>query len=214
MQAWGRGSVLVGMCVAVAFGCGGRTGSLDWNDDGAGADGSGADGTGADGSGADGSGGRSTAGTNAVAGKPSRGGTSGVGGTGFAGAPPYAGAGGYATAGTFAGGTGGYYGGAGGYYGGAGGFGGVIDGGAAGAPADCQSCVYQSCSGELSECFSDFGCLSIFSCAIASGCQGLDCYSPDTCRNTIDQWGGPAGESMRRLLGGLACVVQSGCPCN
>jgi hypothetical protein len=134
-----------------------------------------------------------------------------AGGIGVAGAA-YGGYGGYGVAGTYAGGYGG------GAYGGYGygGYGGTFvagAGGSSGAPAECQACLFQSCSYELNQCFQDLGCLAIFSCAQTTNCGPLQCYTPQTCKSTIDDWGGPTGDSMGRLFSALTCAVQSSCPC-
>ena len=81
-------------------------------------------------------------------------------------------------------------------------------------PVNCETCLNRSCSAELGQCFNDFGCLSIFTCMQQTGCQAFQCYSEGWCRDVIDQWGGPAGDSMGRLLGAFTCAFQSGCPCN
>jgi hypothetical protein len=79
---------------------------------------------------------------------------------------------------------------------------------------NCESCLNRSCGGELSQCFQDFGCLSIFSCTQASGCEAFQCYTDAQCKGVIDQWGGPGSRSMSLLLTAYSCAIQSGCPCN
>jgi len=78
----------------------------------------------------------------------------------------------------------------------------------------CEGCLAASCSAEVSSCFQDFGCVSIFSCVQATGCQGFACYQRRYCRDVIDEWGGPAGDSMSALLDLFGCAIQSACPCN
>lgn len=79
---------------------------------------------------------------------------------------------------------------------------------------DCQGCLNRACGNQLTQCFSDPGCASIFSCVRQTGCQPLDCYSPAECGGVIDAWGGPGGYSMSLLLQTVACSLQSGCDCN
>ncbi len=79
---------------------------------------------------------------------------------------------------------------------------------------DCDSCLNQYCGGELTQCYQDFGCVSIYSCMQVTGCAAFQCYSPELCGGVIDQWGGPAGGSMNMLLQAYACAVRSGCDCN
>jgi hypothetical protein len=230
MSGWGRVSLLIAAGMLLGAGCGGRTGALE-GEYGAGADGSGAE-----------AGAISLAGASSVAGRGSRGGagnvaggvsvagraTTGGTGIGYGGAYP---GGGYPVAGY--GGTGIYP--QGGYSGfgiaGTGfsgtfstaGYGGYAFGGAypqggfatAGqGPQSCAQCLLQSCSQPFGECLQDFGCLSILSCVQATGCQAFQCYSDNYCRDTIDQWGGPAGQSMSEILQTFACAVKAGCSCN
>jgi hypothetical protein len=160
------------------------------------------------------SGNKGTGGSKPSAGKPSKGGkaTGGAVTTGGAGPIPVAGAatGGFPTGGSPSfGGAFPSFGGSFPSFGGAfptGGFGG-------GVPIDCQTCLFQTCSGELSKCLQDIGCVSILACSATTGCQGFDCYTPEACAGVIDQFGGPKGESMSRVLGSLSCVLTSGCPC-
>jgi len=204
--------------VALAFGCGGRTSALDGD-------------YGFTESGAANQGGSSvtTGGTGSAAGRPGhagtgtvQGGSQAVGGTRTGTAGSYTG--GYPSAGAVSyGGTG--TGGAhsvGGYGYGAYGTGGYPYGGfpaggfsTAGAPAqDCLSCFTQACGPQLGQCIQDFGCLAIFNCISSKGCQAYDCYTPQWCRGVIDQWGGPAGASMKEVLSAFNCAVQAGCQCN
>jgi hypothetical protein len=216
MSGWGRISFLIGAGILLGLGCGGRTGALE---DGYG--------SGADGSGADA--GSSTAGASPVAGRGNRGGAGnvagsvgfagrpGTGGTGigFGGAYPGGGYAGYPIAGTFS--VGGYgFGGA--YPQGGFGFGGTYSQGGFGtggrSPQACGECLLQSCSLPLSQCLQDFGCIAILSCMQSMGCRAFECYSDKYCRSTIDDWGGPSGQSMNELLQTFSCAVEAGCPCN
>jgi hypothetical protein len=206
MNGWGRVVCLVTVGLALGAGCGGRTGvpydeGYDPDPETAGVGGTPS------------SGGRPStavkAGTRATGGRPNPsggfGGVNPTGGFSTGGSIPV---GGFGTAGGFP--TGGFsFGGFGGGFP-TGGFGGVAGGG----PFDCQSCVLQTCSNELLQCFSDFGCLSILGCVQATGCDSFNCYSPDTCGSVIDQWGGPFGPSMNALLETVSCTLTSGCPCN
>jgi hypothetical protein len=226
MSGWGRISLLVGVGVLLGAGCGGRTGALE-GDFSEGADGAGAE-----------AGAISHGGTTSVAGRSSRGGrgnvagsvaVGGYGGTvvypggGYGGTVVYPGGaygagGGYSFGGTYA--FGGAYpgGGYGGYYPPVGGsypVGGYTYGGYGGQGQDaCGQCLLRACSPPLSQCLQDFGCIAILSCMQSNGCQAFECYSDAYCRGVIDQWGGPAGQSMNELLQTFSCAVQAGCPCN
>ncbi len=233
MSGWGRVSYLIGFGTLVALGCGGRTSALE-GDYGAGADNTGASGgsssvagysndagtvatggTGVYPSGGYGYGGDvGYAGGYPVGGYTSYGGATGyagsypVGGYGYAGYPTSGGVsyGGYATGGY---GTAGY-----GYAGTFGYAGSASVGGTGTYPGDCQTCLRNACAPPLIQCLQDFGCLSILGCMQSSGCQAFQCYSDQYCKNTIDQWGGPAGQSMQELLQTFSCAFQAGCDCN
>lgn len=56
----------------------------------------------------------------------------------------------------------------------------------------CEVCVATSCTTEALNCCNQEGCLDIISCAQETGCDGIDCYSPDTCQAVIDAAGGPS----------------------
>ncbi len=209
MKGWGSVSLFLAFGVFMAAGCGGRTGAL--YDDGV-----------EPGDEAGNSfGNTGTGGSVGTAGRPGRAGSRSTGGAGpipTGGAPAYGGA--YGTAGVYPGGAyntaGAYTGGYGGYsFGGVNGFGGAfVTGGFGGIPPiDCQTCIFQSCGDALSACFQDFGCLSIFACLQATGCEAFQCYDPKTCGPVVDQWGGPGGPSMSLLLNSVSCAITSGCPC-
>jgi len=103
----------------------------------------------------------------------------------------------------------------GGYYGGGFPVGGTFAvGGYGGGPQDCAQCLFNRCNEPFSACLQDFGCLSILSCMQSKGCQAFECYTDQYCRGTIDEWGGPAGQSMNELLQTFSCAVQAGCECN
>jgi len=55
----------------------------------------------------------------------------------------------------------------------------------------CELCVATSCTTEALACCEQPGCLDIISCAQDTGCSGLDCYAPETCKDVIDSAGGP-----------------------
>jgi hypothetical protein len=80
----------------------------------------------------------------------------------------------------------------------------------------CQQCLCTTCSSQIVDCLSNFGCALILACAQQSGCQGLACYSAQTCRPVIDQFGGLSGKSMGSVLSLLTCSVasQNNCSCN
>ncbi|HKY39340.1 MAG TPA: hypothetical protein VJN18_25555 [Polyangiaceae bacterium] len=79
---------------------------------------------------------------------------------------------------------------------------------------DCDTCLTRSCGPQLSACYQDFGCISIYDCMRSSGCSAFQCYTEGQCRFVIDEWGGPGGYSMSLLLSAFSCSIQSGCPCN
>ena len=218
-----RGAVcfLLSACFAWTLGCGARTSTLEEEDLGGAYPGGASGGTPVGGSNHGGSGG-SFAGSSPVA---------GAGGS-FGGGPPIAGAGG--SFGGF-GATGGSSGSAGfAGFGAFGGFGGVAGtAGVAGAggisgsggigelcsvlgASSCEQCVCQTCAVPIVSCFSDVGCAFIFACTQQTGCQGLGCYSPNTCRSVIDQFGGLTGSSANKLFALASCSVtsQDGCNCN
>ena len=130
------------------------------------------------------------AGAPSVAGAPHVGGGVSVGGApSFAGAPATAGTG--ATAG-------------------------VIEACQVIAGGSCEQCLCKTCSSQIVECFSNFGCALIFACAQQTGCQGISCYSAQTCRPVIDQLGGIGGKAMKGVLSLLTCSAtsQNSCSCN
>jgi hypothetical protein len=199
MKGWGRVVFLVSAGIFTFAGCGGRTGMLgdDFYDPDEGGSSFGNTGSG---------------GTKASAGKPSKGGKGSGGAASPSGGVSY---GGYPIAGGYPGGFP-AFGGAFPSFGGAFPTGGAfpVGGFGGGVPIDCQSCIFKTCNAELSQCFQDVGCLSIFACTATSGCQGFDCYTPEACAGVIDQWGGPGGPSMSAMLKAFSCVLTSGCPCN
>ena len=212
---------LFGGCLLVFFGCGARTESF-FDPDGS----SGSFGVG----GTSATAGRTFGGAANIAGSSSVGGTVNVAGAvGFAGANS---AGWFGTGGntSVAGGPG--KGGAsfGGFTGVAGGIG---RGGAAGRGGgggssgieetckaltsnSCQQCLCSTCSSQIVQCISNFGCALILACAQQTGCQGLACYSPMACKPVIDQYGGLAGPAMKDVLSLLTCATtsQNNCSCN
>ena len=220
---------LVGGCFVVLFGCGART---EYFVDEEGAGGQGVGGTTATAGAPNAKGGTpSTAGVpntaagapgiggapNISAGAPSFGGrtmiTAGAPGVGgvpnvTAGAPGVAGKGGSPS---FAGAPNGRAGSP-----GAGASPGIIEACQVIAGDSCQQCLCTTCSSEIVDCFSNFGCVLILACAQQSGCQGIACYSPQTCRPVIDQFGGLTGKSMGAVLSLVSCSVgsQNNCSCN
>ncbi|HVY30546.1 MAG TPA: hypothetical protein VHB79_28500 [Polyangiaceae bacterium] len=218
MKGWGKVPGFVAFGFVLAAACGGRTNALEGEYTGSGADGAGADaGTTQGGSSAGRGGGASgRGGTRPIGGRPA------AGEGGVAGYEP-GGYGGLPQGGYYPGGYGGVYypGGYGGiYY--PGGYGGLPIGGYSGAPIggfggsgqDCQSCLRNACTGQLVQCLSDFGCISIFSCMQQTGCNGFQCYRPGACKKVIDQYGGPNGSSMNELLQVVVCGFTAGCSCN
>ncbi len=80
----------------------------------------------------------------------------------------------------------------------------------------CQQCLCKTCSSPIVDCFSNFGCALILACAQQSGCQGLACYSAQSCRPVIDRFGGLTGAAMNDVLSLLTCsnASQDTCSCN
>lgn len=72
----------------------------------------------------------------------------------------------------------------------------------------CEACTQEQCRDELAECCSTVGCFSIVLCSLTHDCLGLDCYGADTCRDLIDQYRGPFGETtfQAAFLGG--CMFE------
>jgi hypothetical protein len=218
MKGWGKVPGYVAFSFVLAAACGGRTNALEGEYTGYGADGMGAE-AGSLGGASAGRGGGSSGrgGARPIGGRPAAGygGVAGDEPGGYAGIP----LGGYYPGGY--GGVGGYYpGGYAGFYPGGyggipyGGFAGVPFGGFGGAGQDCQSCLKNACTGQLVQCLSDFGCISIFTCMQQTGCNGFQCYQPDACKKVIDQYGGPNGNSMNELLQVVVCGFTAGCQCN
>jgi hypothetical protein len=80
----------------------------------------------------------------------------------------------------------------------------------------CQQCLCTTCSSQIVECFSNFGCALVLACAQQTGCQGVACYTAQTCRPVIDQFGGLTGTAMRDVLSLVTCSAgsQNSCSCN
>lgn len=185
-------------------------------------------------------------GSTSVAGTAPGAGTSGVPGAGSpnGGGPLVAGAGGASFGGTGAQPAGGFsnggsfpvagsfpLGGASGFgafgglgFGGAGAEGGASQAGSGGlaevcgalGASTCEQCVCNQCAGPITGCFSNLGCTLIFACAQQTGCNGLNCYLPNTCRPVIDQFDGLTGASMQHLLSLSICAsgATNTCGCN
>src|SRR6478735_5261269 len=219
--------LLFGGCLMLFFGCGGRTEYFSDPDEAGGQF-------------------PSAGGAPASAGAPHAGGAPNVAGAppftagvpGFGGAPSFGGVTSVAGAPHFAGAPSvagaPHMGGAPGIAGapnvGGAGVGGVSTGGAAGSGAtsgiveacqviagnSCQQCLCSTCSSQIVECFSNFGCALILACAQQTGCSGVACYNAQTCRPVIDQFGGLTGSSMKDVLSLLSCSLssQNSCSCN
>ena len=73
-----------------------------------------------------------------------------------------------------------------------------------------------TCAPQIVECVSNIGCALIFACAQQTGCQGVSCYSPDTCKPIIDQFGGLSGSATKDVLALISCAAtaQNSCNCN
>lgn len=84
------------------------------------------------------------------------------------------------------------------------------------ASNSCQKCLCSSCSSQIVQCVTNFGCALIIACAQQTGCQGVGCYTAQNCRKVIDQFGGLGSASMKDALSLLTCSVtsQNSCSCN
>lgn len=78
---------------------------------------------------------------------------------------------------------------------------------------ECEACLCSDCFQAYGDCVGDFGCPRIFECMDATGCSGLDCYTPDTCQTVIDRFGGLTGASIAYVAGLIECAVGAACPC-
>jgi hypothetical protein len=221
--------ILVGGCFALLFGCGART---DYFIDQEGAGGqlqAGGNGPAVAGaaptSGGPGSGGAPSAGgaPNVSAGAPAVGGRPNViaGAPGMGGAPNVSGGapggGGRPNVGAGAPGAGGVTNVAGAAASaGSGATSGIVEACQVIAGSSCQRCLCTTCSSQIVECFSNFGCALVLACAQTTGCQGVACYTAQTCRPVIDQFGGLTGKAMRDVLSLLTYSLgsQNSCSCN
>ena len=225
----GAACFLLSACFAWTLGCGARTSTLEDEDFGGRYPG-GASG-GAPVGGSHPGGGGSFGGSLPVAGGGAIAGASPVAGSG--GASPVAGSGGAFGGSSPVAGGGGSFAGFGAIGGSFAGFGGAVGGsagasGSAGAggaieelcsvlgSSSCEQCLCKSCADPIVSCFSDVGCAFIFACAQQTGCQGLSCYSPNTCKSVIDQFGGLTGAPVRELFALASCTAssQNSCSCN
>lgn len=78
----------------------------------------------------------------------------------------------------------------------------------------CVECACASCLDEIMTCDDTPGCAEIRSCGASSGCSGADCYSETTCRQVIDDNGGPFGVAASTALTVGQCADGAGCPCS
>jgi hypothetical protein len=80
----------------------------------------------------------------------------------------------------------------------------------------CQDCLCATCSTQIVACASGLGCGLILACAQQTGCQGVACYRPQTCKSVIDRFGGLGGEALTDALSLFTCAAgsQSACGCN
>lgn len=72
-------------------------------------------------------------------------------------------------------------------------------------------CLCQGCQCQWLDCMGNDGCRKILDCALATGCSGAACYSPDACLDIIDAVGGPAGVAATAALDLDSCVADRGC---
>jgi len=208
----GHGRLLLCACFALLMGCGARTSTLE--DELGGQDSGGASGDAGSSSGFGGvhstpgggapSGGAPTAGFGFGGSHPIPVGGAPSAGFGPGGAP----AGGAPSAGAPSGGFAGF-----GAIGGDAGTGGIGEVCSVLGGGSCAECQCKSCAPAIEGCFSDLGCLSIFICAQQTGCNGISCYSPGTCKTVIDQSGGLTGPSMKKVFSLLSCAASSQATC-
>lgn len=87
------------------------------------------------------------------------------------------------------------------------------------APADVNTlvsplrcpCAALRCGVLLGLCNGETGCRAILDCANREKCRGNECRRPDVCDETIQQYGGPLGQS-HALAAGLEDCVMRNCP--
>ena len=54
----------------------------------------------------------------------------------------------------------------------------------------CEVCVVSNCAMLALACCNKTGCMDIIDCAQETQCDGIECYSTDTCKDVIDAAGG------------------------
>lgn len=81
------------------------------------------------------------------------------------------------------------------------------------ASTPCQQCMCTSCAPQIVECIGNVGCALILACAQQTGCQGLNCYSPQACKSVIDQYGGLTGGAMQDVISLYTCSLTSQSSC-
>jgi len=73
----------------------------------------------------------------------------------------------------------------------------------------CEVCMGNKCAAETLACCEAPGCLEVVYCAAESGCNGVDCYTPDKCQAEIDAAGLEAAMNLAQPMGDCA-IAQ--CP--
>lgn len=81
----------------------------------------------------------------------------------------------------------------------------------------CDSCLCDTCRGELEQCAVDAGCLNIWTCFEEHACDpnpGVEnsCFDAERCQTAIMNNGGPEGAPLGRLQDLLGCAVDQ-CDC-
>ena len=78
----------------------------------------------------------------------------------------------------------------------------------------CESCALAACSDVMMTCGATAGCCAIVVCSLLTQCT-MNCYQEQTCKDVIDEAGGPDGEAVK-LLSGLGACLTERCPdvCN
>ncbi len=77
----------------------------------------------------------------------------------------------------------------------------------------CQECAQSKCAESLVACCAADGCAEVVTCAVESGCDGINCYTdngmPGPCAAVIDMYGGPVGEGVAAAQDFGGCAQTS-----
>ena len=78
----------------------------------------------------------------------------------------------------------------------------------------CESCAAIACMQEALDCCNAPGCLEIVDCGREKGCNGIDCYSEENCKDVIDAAGGIGEAATNALIlaecSEVACADECG----